>query len=188
MKKESRSGFPFLFAIISKGPGRIEPGGQEKNKSKQIREVKCMKMTNREYAEYVKKKTPNSRLLPNMLKAFPAGGLICCVGQGILDGLMAAGLDQENAAAGTSILLVLTGALLTGAGVYDSIAKFAGAGTLVPITGFANSVVSPALEFKTEGYITGTAAKMFIIAGPVIVFGVASSIVYGIVLVQFKLV
>ncbi len=147
-----------------------------------------MKMTNKEYAEYVKKKTPNSKLIPNLIKAFLVGGLICCAGQGLLDGLGAAGLDKESAATASSVILVLTGALLTGAGVYDSVAKFAGAGTLVPITGFANSVVSPALEFKTEGYITGTAAKMFIIAGPVIVFGVASSIVYGIVLVLFKLV
>ena len=147
-----------------------------------------MKMTNKEYSDYVKKKTPNSKLIPNMLKAFVVGGLICCVGQGILDGMKAAGLTEENAATATSIILVLTGALLTGLGIYDDIAKFAGAGTLVPITGFANSVVSPALEFKTEGYITGTAAKMFIIAGPVIVFGIASSILYGIALVLFRLV
>ncbi len=147
-----------------------------------------MKMTNKEYAEYVKKKTPNSKLFPNMMKAFLVGGLICCIGQGLLDGLGAAGLSEEDAATASSIILVFLGAILTGAGVYDNIAKFAGAGTLVPITGFANSVVSPALEFKTEGYITGTAAKMFIIAGPVIVFGIASSIVYGIILVLFRLV
>ena len=147
-----------------------------------------MKMTNKEYAEYVKKKTPNSKLIPNALKAFLVGGLICCVGQALMDGLSAAGLSEENAATAESVILVLVGALLTGVGIYDNIAKFAGAGTLVPITGFANSVVSPALEFKTEGFITGTAAKMFIIAGPVIVFGIASSIVYGIVLVLFKLV
>ncbi len=147
-----------------------------------------MKMTNKEYAAYVKKVTPNSKLIPNLLKAFLVGGLICCLGQGILDGMKAVGLSEESAATATSILLVLLGALLTGVGLYDDIAKFAGAGTLVPITGFANSVVSPALEFKTEGYITGTAAKMFIIAGPVIVFGIASSVVYGIVLVLFKLI
>ena len=147
-----------------------------------------MKMTNKEYAAYVKKVTPNSKLIPNMLKAFLVGGLICCLGQGILDGMKAVGLSEESAATATSILLVFLGALLTGVGLYDDIAKFAGAGTLVPITGFANSVVSPALEFKTEGYITGTAAKMFIIAGPVIVFGIASSMVYGVVLVLFKLI
>ena len=147
-----------------------------------------MKMTNKEYGEYVKKMTPNSKLIPNMIKAFVVGGLICCIGQGLLDGMMATGLSKENAATTESIILVFLGAFLTGVGVYDDIAKFAGAGTLVPITGFANSVVSPALEFKTEGYITGTAAKMFIIAGPVIVFGIASSIVYGIILVLFKLI
>ena len=147
-----------------------------------------MKMTNKEYAEYVKKKTPNSKLIPNALKAFLVGGLICCVGQALMDGLSAAGLSEENAATAESVILVLVGALLTGVGIYDNIAKFAGAGTLVPITGFANSVVSPALEFKTEGFITGTAAKMFIIAGPVIVFGIASSILYGIILVLFKLI
>lgn len=146
-----------------------------------------MKMTNKEYSEYVKKKTPNSKLFPNMIKAFIVGGLICCIGQGITDGLTAWGLSEENAATATSIILVFLGALLTGVGVYDDIAKFAGAGTLVPITGFSNSVVSPALEFKSEGFITGTAAKMFVIAGPVIVFGIASSIVYGIVLVLFGL-
>ena len=146
-----------------------------------------MKMTNKEYSAYVKKVTPNSKFVPNMLKAFLVGGVICCIGQGILDGMTAAGLPKEDAATATSILLVLTGALLTGIGIYDDIAKFAGAGTLVPITGFANSVVSPALEFKTEGYITGTAAKMFIISGPVIVFGIAASIVYGIILVLFHL-
>lgn len=146
-----------------------------------------MKMTNKEYSEYVKKKTPNSKLFPNMIKAFIVGGLICCIGQGITDGLTAWGLSEENAATATSIILVFVGALLTGVGVYDDIAKFAGAGTLVPITGFSNSVVSPALEFKSEGFITGTAAKMFVIAGPVIVFGIASSIVYGIVLVLFGL-
>ncbi len=145
-----------------------------------------MKMTNKEYNEYVKRVTPNSKLPRNMLRAFLVGGAICCVGQGILDGLKYAGLNEENAATASSIILVLLGALLTGIGIYDTIAKFAGAGTLVPITGFANSVVSPALEFKTEGYITGTAAKMFIIAGPVIVFGITSSIVYGVLLVLFN--
>ena len=146
-----------------------------------------MKMTNKEYAAYVKKVTPNSKFIPNLLKAFLVGGLICCLGQGILDGMKAAGLSEESAATAESIILVFLGALLTGVGLYD-IAKFAGAGTLVPITGFANSVVSPALEFKTEGYITGTAAKMFIIAGPVIVFGIAASVIYGIILVLFKLI
>lgn len=144
-----------------------------------------MKMSNQDYGEYVKKKSPNSKLLPNMLKAFLIGGLICCIGQAIMDGYSGFGLGEENAATATSVTLVFIGALLTGIGVYDQIAKFAGAGTLVPITGFANSVVAPALEFKSEGYITGTAAKMFVIAGPVIVYGVTASVVYGIILALF---
>ncbi len=147
-----------------------------------------MKMTNQEYSEYVKHKTPNSRLGPNMLRAFLVGGLICCVGQGILKLYGAFDLSKENAAAATSITLVFLGALLTGLGFYDAIAKFAGAGTLVPITGFSNSVVSPALEFKAEGIITGMAAKMFVIAGPVLVFGTVASVVYGMILVLFRLV
>ena len=101
---------------------------------------------------------------------------------------MARGLDRDAAGTAVSLTLVFLGALLTGLGVYDDIARFAGAGTLVPITGFANSVVAPALEFKREGYITGTAVKMFTIAGPVIVFGVSASIVYGLALVLFGLV
>ena len=142
-----------------------------------------MKMTNQEYSQYVKRKSPNSKLLPNMLRAFLIGGLICAAGQGIINGYKSAGLSEENAATAASITLVFIGAFLTGVGVYDDIAKRAGAGTLVPITGFANSVVAPALEFKAEGYITGTAVKMFTIAGPVIVFGIASSVLYGLLLV-----
>ena len=141
-----------------------------------------MKMSNREYGEFVKKKSPNSPLFTNMLKAFLVGGAICCIGQGILNIFTGAGLGEEEAAAAASITLVFVGTVLTGFGVYDSIAKFAGAGTLVPITGFANSVAAPALEFKTEGYITGTAAKMFIIAGPVIVYGTVASVIYGLIL------
>ncbi len=147
-----------------------------------------MKMTNKEYSEYVKKKTPNSKFGLNMVKAFLVGGIICCGGEGLLNWFTALGLNEEDAGVATSITLVFIGALLTGLGVYDNIAKFAGAGTLVPITGFSNSVVSPALEFKAEGFITGTTAKMFIIAGPVIVFGTVASVVYGLVLVLFGLV
>jgi stage V sporulation protein AC len=147
-----------------------------------------MKMTNKEYGEYIKRKSPNSPIFADMLRAFISGGIICCVGQGIMDAWeKLAGLSQENAGAATSITLVFIGALLTGLHVYDSLAKFAGAGTLVPITGFANSVVSPALEFKTEGFITGMAAKMFTIAGPVLVFGVAASVIYGLILALFGL-
>lgn len=138
-------------------------------------------MTQQEYAEYVKQKSPNSHILKDTLLAFIIGGLICCIGQALIL-MYKSWMSEELAAALTSVTLVFLGALLTGLGVYDDIAKYGGAGTLVPITGFANAMVSPALEFKTEGLVTGTAAKMFIIAGPVIVYGVSASIVYGIIL------
>ena len=139
-------------------------------------------MTNEEYKKYAEQHQPRSRCGMNMLKAFVVGGLICCIGQLIDDLFMGCGLDKESAASATSICLVFLGALLTGIGVYDRLAKFAGGGTLVPITGFANSVVAPALEFKTEGLIMGTAAKMFVISGPVIVYGIGASVVYGLIL------
>ena len=144
-----------------------------------------MKMSNSEYGEYVKKKSPNSPVGGDLLKAFLVGGAICCLGQLILNGWIELGFDKDNAAVMTSITMVFLGALLTGLGVYGDMGKFAGAGTLVPITGFANSVAAPALEFKSEGYITGTAAKMFVIAGPVIVYGTAASIVYGLIYYLF---
>lgn len=143
-------------------------------------------MTNEEYKKYADRHAPRSPILKNMLFAFLIGGFICCLGQlaGVLYGTVC-GLDKDAAASAVSVTLVFIGALLTGLGVYDDIAKIAGAGTLVPITGFANSVVAPALEFKTEGFISGTAAKMFIIAGPVIVYGISASVVYGLLLVLF---
>ncbi len=147
-----------------------------------------MDMTNQEYGEYIKSKQPASPAWRDVLRAFAVGGLICALGQGLTAFYMARGLDRDAAGTAVSLTLVFLGALLTGLGVYDDIARFAGAGTLVPITGFANSVVAPALEFKREGYITGTAVKMFTIAGPVIVFGVSASIVYGLALVLFGLV
>lgn len=140
------------------------------------------KMTNEQYAEYVKRKSPPSPLWGDLLKAFLIGGAICVIGELVTQLWLYAGLESADASTACSMTLVFLGALLTGLGVYDDIAKFGGAGTLVPITGFANAVVSPALEFKSEGFVTGTAAKMFIIAGPVIVFGVSASIVYGLVL------
>lgn len=141
-----------------------------------------MNMTNEEYKNYSDSHQPRSNLCGNMVKAFIVGGFICCLGQLILNLYMGAGLDKQSAGSACSITLVFIGALLTGLGIYDDIAKFGGGGTLVPITGFANSVVSPALEFKTEGFITGTAAKMFIIAGPVIVYGIGASVIYGLIL------
>ena len=139
-------------------------------------------MTNEEYKKYTERHAPRSPVGKNLLWAFLIGGLICCLGQFLMNLYTSLGLDEEIAATAESISLVFLGALLTGLGLYDTIAKRAGAGTLVPITGFANSVVAPALEFKTEGFITGTAVKMFSIAGPVIVFGISASVVYGLIL------
>ena len=142
-----------------------------------------MNMTNKEYNEYIKGMAPKSPLAGDLVKAFVVGGLICCLGEGLSMAYEKyAGLPQEDAATAVSMTLVFLSALLTGLNVYDKLARFAGAGTLVPITGFANSVVSPALEFKTEGFILGTAAKMFTIAGPVITFGITASVVYGLIL------
>ena len=141
-----------------------------------------MNMTNEEYNEYIKKKQPRSPLGMDMLRAFLVGGLICAGGEGLRALYISLGLDTESAGTAVSISLVFLGALLTGLGLYDDIARFAGAGTLVPITGFANSVVSPAIDFKSEGFITGMASKMFIVAGPVIVFGTLASVVYGVIL------
>jgi stage V sporulation protein AC len=142
-----------------------------------------MNMTNAEYNRYIRDKAPKSPLWGDLVKAFLVGGLICCLGQE-LNMLYSryAGLDQEQAATAVSITLVFLSALLTGLNLYDKLARFAGAGTLVPITGFANAVVSPALEFKSEGFVLGTAVKMFTIAGPVITFGISASVVYGLIL------
>lgn len=139
-------------------------------------------MTNQQYAEYVKRKSPTSPLWGDLLRAFLIGGAICALGQVITELWVMSGLSRADAGTACSMTLVFLGALCTGLGVYDDAAKFGGAGTLVPITGFANAVVSPALEFKSEGFITGTAAKMFIIAGPVIVFGTCASIISGLFL------
>lgn len=138
-------------------------------------------MTEKEYARLVHRLEPKSPMGKDCLNAFWIGGLICVVGQLLLNGYAACGLDKTGAATATSITLVAISALLTGLSVYDDIAKYAGAGTLVPITGFANSIAAPAVEFKTEGYILGVAAKMFTIAGPVIVYGVAASVIYGVI-------
>ena len=144
-----------------------------------------MQRSKQEYAEYVKEKMPKSPLWKDVLKAFAIGGLICCAGQGLHTLYTGWGAAEEDAGTWTTVTMVFLGAFLTGIGVYDRIARHAGAGTLVPVTGFANSVVSPALEFKTEGYVTGMAAKIFTIAGPVIVFGIAASVVYGVILMLF---
>lgn len=140
-----------------------------------------MKMNSIQYDALVKRYSPNSHTLVDTLNAFWTGGLICVLGQLILNGWGILGLSQDLAATATSMSLVLLGAILTGAGIYDRIANVAGAGTVVPITGFANSIVSPAMEFKTEGFVMGMAAKMFTIAGPVIVYGLSASVVYGVI-------
>lgn len=137
--------------------------------------------TKQEYAEYVKSVSPNSKVIANVIKAFVVGGLICVIGQIIFNWLEGRGLSPDMVSGLTSTIMIFLGAFFTGLNIYDELGRFAGAGSIVPITGFANSVVSPAMEFKTEGYIMGTAAKMFIIAGPVIVFGICSSIVVGII-------
>lgn len=138
-----------------------------------------MDMTPKEYQAYVKQKAPKSPIVKNTLLAFLVGGAICAAGQLILNGYTDLGLDKTDAGTATSVTLVFLSAVATGLGLYTRLARFAGAGTLVPITGFANAVVSPAVDFKSEGLITGTAVKMFTIAGPVIVFGVAASVIYG---------
>jgi len=136
-------------------------------------------MTEKEYGKLVKDLSPKSPIFKDCLNAFWIGGLICALGQLALNGFSALGLDKTDAGTATSMALVALSALLTGLSFYDDIAKVAGAGTLVPITGFANSIAAPAVEFKTEGFILGVGAKMFTIAGPVIVYGVSASVVYG---------
>jgi len=133
----------------------------------------------KEYDKIVKKNSPKSKLFTNCIKAFLIGGAICTLGQILFNLYMRLGLDEKMSKTLVSVSLIFLGILLTAIGVYDKIAKHGGAGTLVPITGFANAVSSPAIEFKSEGYIAGLGAKLFIIAGPVIVYGVSASIIYG---------
>ena len=136
----------------------------------------------KEYNKIVTKNSPKSKLFVNCIKAFLIGGAICTIGQGFTDLYAMLGAAEKDSKTLCSVTLIFRGILLTAIGVYDKIAKHGGAGTLVPITGFANAVSSPAIEFKSEGYIAGLGAKLFIIAGPVIVYGVSASIIYGFVL------
>ena len=145
-----------------------------------------MDMTPKEYQQYVQQKSKKSPILKDVALAFVIGGLICVVGQAIQNGWSAAGLSEEDAGTATSCTLVLLSALLTGFNLYSKLARFGGAGTLVPITGFANAVVSPAIDFKSEGFVTGMAAKMFTVAGPVIVFGTLASAIYGVILMLLQ--
>lgn len=144
-------------------------------------------ITQKEYAEIVKKASPDSPLWSDMIKAFVVGGAICALGQGFRNFYDWLGLNKDMAGTATSISLIFIAALLTALNVFDDIAKFSGAGTLVPITGFSNSVVSPAMEYKTEGLVLGTGSKMFVVAGPVIVYGTVSSIIAGLIWWMLKL-
>ena len=135
----------------------------------------------KQYEEYVKKKTPVHSLAKNMWGAFISGGLICTLGQAILNLCQQLGMDKETAGSWTSLILVFLSVLLTGLNIYPKLAKWGGAGTLVPITGFANSVAAPAIEYKKEGLVFGVGAKIFTIAGPVIVYGLTASVVYGLI-------
>ena len=138
-------------------------------------------MTPREYDKLVSRMAAPSPMGKDCLNAFLVGGMICTLGQLLITGYKAIGLEKTDASTAASMTLVFLSALLTGLSLYDNIAKFAGAGTLVPITGFANAIAAPAVEFKTEGFILGVGAKIFTIAGPVIVYGVSASVVYGII-------
>lgn len=138
-------------------------------------------MTEKEYAKLIQDAAPKSPMGKDCRNAFLIGGAICLLGQLLMKGYSAAGLDKEAAGAAVSMTLIAVSALLTGLSLYDDLAKRAGAGTLVPITGFANAIAAPAVEFQTEGFILGVGAKLFTIAGPVIVYGLASSVVYGVI-------
>lgn len=139
-----------------------------------------------EYQQYVDQKTPNSPILKNCFNAFWVGGLICSIGQIIFEICKTRGIDETISYTVVSILLIFISAFLTALNIFNKIGKFAGAGSLVPITGFANSVVSPAMEYKSEGYVTGVGAKMFTVAGPVLVYGISSSIIIGIIYIIFN--
>ncbi len=142
--------------------------------------------TQKEYQAYVDQKSPNSPILKNCFNAFWVGGLICTIGQFIMEICKYRGLDNEISATITSIILIFLSAFLTALNIFNKIGKFAGAGSLVPITGFANSVVSPAMEYKSEGYVMGVGAKMFTVAGPVLVYGISTSILVGILYLIFN--
>ena len=142
----------------------------------------CMKLDKQTYQQLLERKSPNSPLWRDCLLAFLIGGAICTVGEGVRQLWLSRGLDTEDTAAATAITMVFLGALLTCLHLYEKLAKYAGAGTIVPITGFANAIVSPAMEFKSEGFILGLGAKLFVIAGPVLVYGISASVIYGLIL------
>ena len=137
--------------------------------------------SNKSYQNYVDKKTPNSPIFKNCLKAFCIGGFICVLGQLIFEYCKNFGIDKNISGTIVSIFLIALSSILTGLNIFNKIGKFSGAGSLIPITGFANSIVAPAMEYKSEGYIMGVGAKMFTVAGPVLVYGISSSVVVGII-------
>ena len=139
-----------------------------------------MNMDNQAYQKFVKARAPKSPIGKDCLRAFLIGGVICAFAQALPEGLVALKMTEENARALVPVTLIFLAALLTGLGIFDDIAKFAGAGTLVPITGFANAVASPAIDDKSEGLVMGVGAQMFTIAGPVIVYGILTSVLYGV--------
>ena len=153
-------------------------------KSKEQRTQERIQQRNDEYNDYVEKVTPKHSCLKNCVQAFITGGIICTIGQGIMNMYMN-WHDKETAASWTTLTLVLISVILTCINVYPSITKWGGAGSLVPITGFANSVAAPAIEFKKEGQVFGIGCKIFTIAGPVLVFGISGSVIYGLILVLF---
>ncbi|MGE5612798.1 MAG: stage V sporulation protein AC [Bacillota bacterium] len=138
-------------------------------------------MTKEEYKKYVDKKSPNSKILLNVSRAFLVGGLICVVGQFFSNSYKQMGFDPDIASSLTALTLVFFGVLFSAMNIYDDLGKFAGAGSIVPITGFANSIVSPAMEYRSEGYVLGIGARMFLIAGPVLVYGITASVIVGII-------
>ncbi len=140
----------------------------------------------KDYQDFVNKKSPNSPIIKNCFNAFWVGGLICSIGQIIMSICKSRGISQEISGTIVSIILIALSAFLTGLNIFNKIGKFAGAGSLVPITGFANSIVSPAMEYKSEGYIMGVGGKMFTVAGPVLVFGISTSIIVGIIYLIFN--
>jgi len=140
-----------------------------------------MKVTKHEYQHLVKETMPSSRVLRNVLAAFVTGGLICALAQVFFMGLEGLGVDEETAYMLTTVIMIFLGALLTGLNIYDKIGKFGGPGASIPVTGFSNSIVSPAMEYKREGYVMGVGARMFVIAGPVLVYGIFASVVAGLI-------
>ena len=146
-----------------------------------------MEISKQEYQKFVQDRAKSSPIVKNCALAFVIGGGICVLGQAVMDGWTALGLEKTDAGTATSICLVFLSVLLTGMNLYNKLGRYGGAGTLVPITGLANAVASPAIDFKTEGMVTGMAAKMFTVAGPVIVFGVTASVAYGVILMVLQM-